>query len=157
MVDVFVCAAAVRGSVLPLRGPRPPGGHRQRLCLPQPQVQPPEEQQEHRLLQGQTHPERGEKTLTCHSAAASSAHNAAVKTTSVSPFRLQLTSQHPYAEVYIGQPHVWTVDIENPAEVERAIRSILSQKVTHHCSDIRAHVRTLQKCLDTVTHPHSSD
>lgn len=42
---------------------------------------------------------------------------------------LQLTSQHPYAEVYIGQPHVWTVDIDNSAEVERAIRSILSQKV----------------------------
>lgn len=46
-------------------------------------------------------------------------------------FSLQLTSQHPYAEVYIGQPHVWTVDIENPAEVEKAIRSILSQKVKH--------------------------
>lgn len=46
-------------------------------------------------------------------------------------FCLQLTSQHPYAEVYIGQPHVWTVDIENPAEVEKAIRSILSQKVKH--------------------------
>lgn len=45
------------------------------------------------------------------------------------PISLQLTSQHPYAEVYIGQPHVWTVDIENSAEVEKAIRSILSQKV----------------------------
>lgn len=44
---------------------------------------------------------------------------------------LQLTSQHPYAEVYIGKPHVWTVDIENSAEVEKAIRSILSQKVKH--------------------------
>uniref|UniRef100_A0A667X3W9 alpha-1,6-mannosyl-glycoprotein 6-beta-N-acetylglucosaminyltransferase n=1 Tax=Myripristis murdjan TaxID=586833 RepID=A0A667X3W9_9TELE len=44
------------------------------------------------------------------------------------PTLRELTSQHPYAEVYIGQPHVWTVDIENSAEVERAIRSILSQK-----------------------------
>ncbi|KAK7893609.1 hypothetical protein WMY93_022761 [Mugilogobius chulae] len=34
-----------------------------------------------------------------------------------------------YAEVYIGPPHVWTVDIENPGEVERALRSILSQKI----------------------------
>lgn len=42
---------------------------------------------------------------------------------------LKLTSQHPYAEVYIGKPHVWTVDIENSAEVEKAIRSILGQKV----------------------------
>lgn len=31
--------------------------------------------------------------------------------------------------MYIGRPHVWTVDIENSAEVERAIRSILSQKI----------------------------
>uniref|UniRef100_A0A8P4K4H1 alpha-1,6-mannosyl-glycoprotein 6-beta-N-acetylglucosaminyltransferase n=1 Tax=Dicentrarchus labrax TaxID=13489 RepID=A0A8P4K4H1_DICLA len=78
---VIVC-----GSVLPLRGSRPPGSHRQRLRFPQPQIQPAKE---------------GE----------------------------HLTSQHPYAEVYIGQPHVWTVDIENSAEVERAIRSILSQKI----------------------------
>lgn len=49
---------------------------------------------------------------------------------------LQLTSQHPYAEVYIGQPHVWTVDIENGAEVEKAIRSILSQKVTLKRTDV---------------------
>ncbi|XP_061653448.1 alpha-1,6-mannosylglycoprotein 6-beta-N-acetylglucosaminyltransferase A isoform X2 [Phyllopteryx taeniolatus] len=45
------------------------------------------------------------------------------------PTLRELTSQHPYAEVYIGQPHVWTVDIDNAAEVERAIRSILSQKI----------------------------
>uniref|UniRef100_A0A8C7YYS1 alpha-1,6-mannosyl-glycoprotein 6-beta-N-acetylglucosaminyltransferase n=1 Tax=Oryzias sinensis TaxID=183150 RepID=A0A8C7YYS1_9TELE len=45
------------------------------------------------------------------------------------PTLRELTSQHPYAEVYIGQPHVWTVDIDNPAEVEGALRSILSQKV----------------------------
>ncbi|XP_042558795.1 alpha-1,6-mannosylglycoprotein 6-beta-N-acetylglucosaminyltransferase A [Clupea harengus] len=45
------------------------------------------------------------------------------------PTLRELTSQHPYAEVYIGQPHVWTVDIENPLEVERAVRSILSQKI----------------------------
>uniref|UniRef100_A0A3B4FMV5 alpha-1,6-mannosyl-glycoprotein 6-beta-N-acetylglucosaminyltransferase n=1 Tax=Pundamilia nyererei TaxID=303518 RepID=A0A3B4FMV5_9CICH len=45
------------------------------------------------------------------------------------PTLRELTSQHPYAEVYIGRPHVWTVDIENSAEVERAIRSILSQKI----------------------------
>ncbi|KAF0046204.1 hypothetical protein F2P81_002733 [Scophthalmus maximus] len=45
------------------------------------------------------------------------------------PTLRELTSQHPYAEVYIGQPHVWTVDIDNSAEVERAIRSILSQKI----------------------------
>ncbi|XP_067117067.1 alpha-1,6-mannosylglycoprotein 6-beta-N-acetylglucosaminyltransferase A [Osmerus mordax] len=56
------------------------------------------------------------------------------------PTLRELTSQHPYAEVYIGQPHVWTVNIEDPAEVEKALRSILSQKVAH----------TL-----TLTHTHS--
>ncbi|KAG7467320.1 hypothetical protein MATL_G00152110 [Megalops atlanticus] len=45
------------------------------------------------------------------------------------PTLRELTSQHPYAEVYIGQPHVWTVNIDNAAEVDRAVRSILSQKI----------------------------
>ncbi|XP_018600038.1 alpha-1,6-mannosylglycoprotein 6-beta-N-acetylglucosaminyltransferase A-like isoform X2 [Scleropages formosus] len=44
------------------------------------------------------------------------------------PTLRELTSQHPYAEVYIGKPHVWTVDIENPVEVESAVKSILNQK-----------------------------
>ncbi|TRY91996.1 hypothetical protein DNTS_013797 [Danionella cerebrum] len=44
------------------------------------------------------------------------------------PTLRELTSQHPYAEVYIGRPHVWTVNIEDPAEVESAIKAILSQK-----------------------------
>ncbi|MGH0146573.1 UNVERIFIED_CONTAM: hypothetical protein FKN15_008373 [Acipenser sinensis] len=45
------------------------------------------------------------------------------------PTLRELTSQHPYAEVYIGKPHVWTVDIEDPVEVEKAIKAILSQKI----------------------------
>ncbi len=56
----FPSTAVVCGSVLPLRGSCPPGGHRQRLRFPQPQIQPAEEQQEHRLLQRQTHTKRGE-------------------------------------------------------------------------------------------------
>ncbi|XP_073490379.1 alpha-1,6-mannosylglycoprotein 6-beta-N-acetylglucosaminyltransferase A [Aquarana catesbeiana] len=44
------------------------------------------------------------------------------------PTLRELTSQHPYAEVYIGKPHVWTVDINNPEEVEKAVKAILSQK-----------------------------
>lgn len=43
---------------------------------------------------------------------------------------LQLTSQHPYAEVFIGRPHVWTVDLNNREEVEDAVKAILNQKVT---------------------------
>lgn len=57
----FLSTAVVCGSVLPLRGSCPPGGHRQWLRFPQPQIQPSKEQQEHRLLQRQTHAERGER------------------------------------------------------------------------------------------------
>ncbi|XP_041118119.1 alpha-1,6-mannosylglycoprotein 6-beta-N-acetylglucosaminyltransferase A-like [Polyodon spathula] len=45
------------------------------------------------------------------------------------PTLRELTSQHPYAEVYIGKPHVWTVNIEDPVEVEKAVKAILSQKI----------------------------
>ncbi|XP_051873036.1 alpha-1,6-mannosylglycoprotein 6-beta-N-acetylglucosaminyltransferase A-like isoform X2 [Pristis pectinata] len=41
----------------------------------------------------------------------------------------ELSSQHPYAELYIGKPHVWTVDIENTSNVEEALRQIMMQKV----------------------------
>uniref|UniRef100_A0A8C5R2L1 alpha-1,6-mannosyl-glycoprotein 6-beta-N-acetylglucosaminyltransferase n=1 Tax=Leptobrachium leishanense TaxID=445787 RepID=A0A8C5R2L1_9ANUR len=44
------------------------------------------------------------------------------------PTLRELTSQHPYAEVYIGKPYVWTVNIDNPGEVERAVKAILNQK-----------------------------
>ncbi|TKC35965.1 hypothetical protein EI555_001115 [Monodon monoceros] len=45
------------------------------------------------------------------------------------PTLRELTSQHPYAEVFIGQPHVWTVDLDNQEGVEDAVKAILSQKV----------------------------
>ncbi|KAL7991752.1 hypothetical protein Chor_016008, partial [Crotalus horridus] len=41
----------------------------------------------------------------------------------------KLTSQHPYAEVYIGKPHVWTVNINDLSEVEQALKAISSQKI----------------------------
>ncbi|XP_067864942.1 alpha-1,6-mannosylglycoprotein 6-beta-N-acetylglucosaminyltransferase A-like isoform X2 [Heterodontus francisci] len=41
----------------------------------------------------------------------------------------ELSSQHPYAEVYIGKPHVWTIDIDNPSDVKEAMRQIMEQKV----------------------------
>ncbi|XP_078259557.1 alpha-1,6-mannosylglycoprotein 6-beta-N-acetylglucosaminyltransferase A [Rhinoraja longicauda] len=45
------------------------------------------------------------------------------------PTLRELTSQHPYAEVYIGKPHVWTVNIDDPVEVEHAVKAILNQKI----------------------------
>ncbi|XP_078449902.1 alpha-1,6-mannosylglycoprotein 6-beta-N-acetylglucosaminyltransferase B-like [Lampetra planeri] len=40
-----------------------------------------------------------------------------------------VTSQHPYAERFIGRPHVWTVDVGNLSEVEAAVIAIKSLPV----------------------------
>ena len=45
-------------------------------------------------------------------------------------FFLQLTSQHPYAEVFIGEPHVATVDIGNLSLVEDTVKRILNLEVS---------------------------
>lgn len=42
---------------------------------------------------------------------------------------LQVSSQHPYAEQYIGRPHVMTVDYNNSLEFDSAIREIMRTKV----------------------------
>lgn len=42
---------------------------------------------------------------------------------------LQITSQNPYAEVFVGEPFVQTVNIKNLTEVEEALRKIISTKV----------------------------
>ncbi|KAJ7378519.1 Alpha-1,6-mannosylglycoprotein 6-beta-N-acetylglucosaminyltransferase A [Desmophyllum pertusum] len=42
------------------------------------------------------------------------------------PMDRKVTSQNPYAEVFIGEPFVQTVDINNIAEVKEALRKILS-------------------------------
>ncbi|XP_071328726.1 alpha-1,6-mannosylglycoprotein 6-beta-N-acetylglucosaminyltransferase A-like [Trachinotus anak] len=40
----------------------------------------------------------------------------------------EVTSQHPYAEA-IGEPYVWTVDMYNKTDVERALTAILNQSI----------------------------
>ena len=44
-------------------------------------------------------------------------------------FVFQLSSQHPYAETFIGEPLVYTVDIWNKTEVKISIKNILSKQV----------------------------
>lgn len=44
-------------------------------------------------------------------------------------FLFQITSQNPYAEVFVGRPLVQTVDIKNLTEVEEALRDIINTKV----------------------------
>ncbi|XP_056153597.1 alpha-1,6-mannosylglycoprotein 6-beta-N-acetylglucosaminyltransferase B-like [Lampris incognitus] len=41
------------------------------------------------------------------------------------PTTRQISSQHPYAEDFIGKPYVWTVDITNRTAVRQAVRAIL--------------------------------
>jgi len=41
----------------------------------------------------------------------------------------QVSSQHPYAEDFIGKPHVWTVDYNNSEEFEAAIKTIMRTQV----------------------------
>lgn len=41
----------------------------------------------------------------------------------------QVFSQHPYAENFIGKPHVWTVDYNNSDEFEAAIKAIMRTQV----------------------------
>lgn len=45
-------------------------------------------------------------------------------------WKFQLTSQNPYAELFIGRPHVLTVDTENSSQVEDAVREALHSKVS---------------------------
>ncbi|XP_042364188.1 alpha-1,6-mannosylglycoprotein 6-beta-N-acetylglucosaminyltransferase B-like [Plectropomus leopardus] len=45
------------------------------------------------------------------------------------PTTRRISSQHPYAEKFIGKPHVWTVDVTNKTEVREAIRAILRTEV----------------------------
>ncbi|XP_068162098.1 alpha-1,6-mannosylglycoprotein 6-beta-N-acetylglucosaminyltransferase B-like [Antennarius striatus] len=45
------------------------------------------------------------------------------------PTTRQISSQHPYAETFIGKPHVWTVDTTNKTDVREAIRAILHTEV----------------------------
>lgn len=46
----------------------------------------------------------------------------------------QVFSQHPYAENFIGKPHVWTVDYNNSEEFEAAIKAIMRTQVRLRCT-----------------------
>ncbi|XP_058140774.1 alpha-1,6-mannosylglycoprotein 6-beta-N-acetylglucosaminyltransferase B [Dasypus novemcinctus] len=45
------------------------------------------------------------------------------------PTSREVFSQHPYAENFIGKPHVWTVDYNNSKEFEAAIKAIMRTQV----------------------------
>uniref|UniRef100_A0A3Q4GWG9 alpha-1,6-mannosyl-glycoprotein 6-beta-N-acetylglucosaminyltransferase n=1 Tax=Neolamprologus brichardi TaxID=32507 RepID=A0A3Q4GWG9_NEOBR len=41
------------------------------------------------------------------------------------PTTRQISSQHPYAEEFIGKPYVWTVDVTNKSDIREAVKAIL--------------------------------
>ncbi|KAJ7400643.1 Alpha-1,6-mannosylglycoprotein 6-beta-N-acetylglucosaminyltransferase B [Pitangus sulphuratus] len=43
--------------------------------------------------------------------------------------KAKVSSQHPYAEDFIGKPHVWTVDYNNSEEFEAAVKTIMRTQV----------------------------
>lgn len=58
----------------------------------------------------------------------------------------QLTSQNPYTEMFIGKPYVYTVDIDNLAELTAALKEIATKPVRPRVwYDIRWH----------IVHPHA--
>ena len=42
---------------------------------------------------------------------------------------LQLTSQHPYAEMFIGKPHVYTIDISDADQVRASLKEMMASTV----------------------------
>ncbi|XP_034049796.1 alpha-1,6-mannosylglycoprotein 6-beta-N-acetylglucosaminyltransferase B-like [Thalassophryne amazonica] len=45
------------------------------------------------------------------------------------PTTRKISSQHPYAEEFIGKPYVWTVDMTNRTDIRETVRTILHTKV----------------------------
>lgn len=56
----------------------------------------------------------------------------------------QVSSQHPYAEQYIGRPHVITIDFNNSEEFDATIREIMR-------IDVRSFSNTWHHSLSLIT------
>ncbi|XP_015757927.1 PREDICTED: alpha-1,6-mannosylglycoprotein 6-beta-N-acetylglucosaminyltransferase A-like [Acropora digitifera] len=61
------------------------------------------------------------------------------------PFNRKITSQNPYAEVFVGKPFVHTVDINNLTEVEEALRQIINTKDEPHLPYEFTHLGMLER------------
>ncbi|XP_037546794.1 alpha-1,6-mannosylglycoprotein 6-beta-N-acetylglucosaminyltransferase B-like [Nematolebias whitei] len=68
------------------------------------------------------------------------------------PTTRQITSQHPYAEQFIGKPYVWTVNVTNKTDVQQALRSILSTEVKPFTPQEFTCVGMLERLHGYITH-----
>ena len=66
---------------------------------------------------------------------------------------MQVTSQHPYAEQFIGEPHVYTIDIKNLTLVRETIEQILRKNTVSNIWSkwIELNWTALQIAMSTYT------
>ncbi|XP_039472504.1 alpha-1,6-mannosylglycoprotein 6-beta-N-acetylglucosaminyltransferase B-like [Oreochromis aureus] len=68
------------------------------------------------------------------------------------PTTRQISSQHPYAEKFIGKPYVWTVDVTNKTDIHEAIKAILRSEVKSFTPQEFTCVGMLKRVLGYITH-----
>uniref|UniRef100_I3KVS6 alpha-1,6-mannosyl-glycoprotein 6-beta-N-acetylglucosaminyltransferase n=1 Tax=Oreochromis niloticus TaxID=8128 RepID=I3KVS6_ORENI len=68
------------------------------------------------------------------------------------PTTRQISSQHPYAEKFIGKPYVWTVDVTNKTDIREAIKAILRSEVKSFTPQEFTCVGMLKRVLGYITH-----
>lgn len=141
LTTVHSTASALHRLWLPLRGPSAAGGHRQWVCLPAVAFQPAPQLPQPRVLPGQAHlqggehlawPPRGREpqgSWKRETQAWAQGKRATRECRGDTCWPLQVFSQHPYAENFIGKPHVWTVDYNNSEEFEAAVKAIMKTQV----------------------------
>ncbi|XP_069547628.1 alpha-1,6-mannosylglycoprotein 6-beta-N-acetylglucosaminyltransferase B-like [Brachyistius frenatus] len=68
------------------------------------------------------------------------------------PTTRQISSQHPYAEEFIGKPYVWTVDVTNRTDIRQAVKAILSTEVKSFTPQEFTCVGMLERVHGYITH-----
>ncbi|XP_028286205.1 alpha-1,6-mannosylglycoprotein 6-beta-N-acetylglucosaminyltransferase B-like [Parambassis ranga] len=68
------------------------------------------------------------------------------------PTTRQISSQHPYAEEFIGKPYVWTVNVTNKTDIQEAVKAILSTEVKPFTPQEFTCVGMLERVHGYITH-----
>lgn len=111
------------GFGFPYEGPAPLEAIANGCIFLQPKFNPPHSSLNHDFFRGKPTSRKVNFTL-CLRLCSDAAFSRVVVTVNVSPLP-QVSSQHPYAEQYIGRPHVITIDFNNSEELDATIRDIM--------------------------------
>ncbi|CAB3987834.1 Hypothetical predicted protein [Paramuricea clavata] len=68
------------------------------------------------------------------------------------PTRRHVTSQNPYAEQFIGEPYVYTIDITNVTQVTRAMKKIMKKPLRPYLPYEYTHEGMLERISAQVEH-----